>query len=85
MKVQKREDDEIWVIPSLDVRLPQAHYTSYSTPIRYWMVELKLTSDEVLNFYVKAKTHQDALKKAEDMISLAEIGYLKKKEFILIN
>lgn len=34
-------------------------------PIRYWSVELALTSGEVLKFYVKAKDEFEAYKKAD--------------------
>jgi hypothetical protein len=61
-----RENDRRWVIPSLDVRLPQPPFVVNREPIRYWMVELTLTSGDVQNFYVKAKTSIDAQIKANE-------------------
>lgn len=45
----------------------------------YWMVTLTLTSSEEINFYVKAKTLQDALAIAEDYKFIAEDEKLKAK------
>lgn len=47
-------------------------------PIRYWMVTLTLTSSEEINFYVKAKTHRDALILAEDYKFIGEVEKLKE-------
>lgn len=40
--------------------------------IHYWMITLTLTSSEEINFYVKAKTKQDALAIAEDYKFIAD-------------
>lgn len=80
-----RENDRRWVIPSLDVRLPQPPYSVNREPIRYWMVELTLTSGDVQNFYVKAKTLFDAQKKANENRFRAEIPRLRKRKLILID
>lgn len=34
-------------------------------PMKYWLVEFTLTSGEVLNFYIKARTQFDAYEKAD--------------------
>ena len=39
-------------------------------PLRYWLVELTLTSGEVRTFYVKAKYQYEAYKKADYYASL---------------
>lgn len=79
MYSQSREDDKRWVIPSLDARLPQPAYVGNRETIRYWMVELTLTSGDVQKFYVKAKTHQDALVKANGLLHVASVSKLKRK------
>ena len=48
-----------------------------------WSVEITLTGGEVREFYVKARTKQDALQKAEDCAYLAEINY-KNGEIIYL-
>ena len=80
-----RANDKRWVIPSLDVRLPQPPHVINREPIRYWMVELTLTSGDVLNFYVKAKTSTDALVKANELKHRFEIPRLRKRELILVD
>lgn len=34
-------------------------------PIKYWQIDFTLTSGEILNFYVKARTQFDAYEKAD--------------------
>ena len=52
-------------------------------PIHYWMVELSLTSGEVHNFYVKAPTKIEALKKAEEWSFLADTPELRSNKLVL--
>jgi len=40
-------------------------------PMRYWLVELTLTSGRVRTFYVKARYEYEALKKGDYYASLA--------------
>ena len=40
-------------------------------PMKYWLVELTLTSGRVRTFYVKARHQYDAYKKADYYASLA--------------
>ena len=40
-------------------------------PMKYWLVELTLTSGRVRTFYVKARFQQDAYEKADYYASLA--------------
>ena len=40
-------------------------------PLKYWLVELTLTSGEVRTFYVKARYQHDAYEKADYYASLA--------------
>ncbi|MHA1171058.1 MAG: hypothetical protein ACTSQ3_03135 [Candidatus Heimdallarchaeota archaeon] len=40
-------------------------------PMRYWLVELTLTSGRVRTFYVKARFQQDAYEKADYYAGLA--------------
>ena len=40
-------------------------------PMKYWLVELTLTSGRVRTFYVKARYQQDAYEKADYYASLA--------------
>jgi hypothetical protein len=48
-------------------------------PTKYWLVELTLTSGEVLEFYVKAKTQFDAYEKAEEYMFWLDNKKLKNK------
>lgn len=79
------ENERRWVIPSLDVRLPQPPSIGNRETIHYWMVELTLTSGDVLNFYVKAKTSADAKVKANENRFRGEIPRLNKRKLILID
>lgn len=85
MNSNNRENDRRWVIPSLDVRLPQPPSVINREPIRYWMVELTLTSGDVQNYYVKARTSIDAQIKANENKFRAEIPRLSKRKLILID
>lgn len=85
MNSNSRENDKRWVIPSLDVRLPQPSQVINREPIHYWMVELTLTSGDVQNFYVKAKTSADALVKANELKYRFEIPRLQKRKLILVD
>jgi hypothetical protein len=40
--------------------------------MKYWLVEITLTSGEILSFYVKALTHQFAYEKADEYAEIAE-------------
>ena len=40
-------------------------------PIKYWLVELTLTSSDVRTFYVKARYQHEAYKKADEYLSFA--------------
>ncbi len=46
--------------------------------MKYWLVELTLTSGRVLNFYVKARFQHDAYQKADEYAILAENEKLRK-------
>lgn len=81
----KRANDRRWVIPSLDVRLPQPPSIINREPIRYWMVELTLTSGQVQNFYVRARTSADAMVKANENKFRAIIPRLRKEKLILVD
>ena len=85
MNSNNRENDRRWVIPSLDVRLPQPPSVINREPIRYWMVELTLTSGDVQNFYVKARTSIDAKVKANENKFRGEIPRLRKRGLILVD
>jgi hypothetical protein len=85
MNSNNRETDRRWVIPSLDVRLPQPSFVVNRETIRYWMVELTSTDGEILNFYVKAKTSIDAMVKANDNKYRLQIPRLCKRKLILID
>jgi hypothetical protein len=80
-----RANDRRWVIPSLDVRLPQPPSVINREPIRYWMVELTLTSGDVQNYYVRAKTSFDALVKANENKFRGEIPRLRKSKLIFVD
>lgn len=85
MNSNSREHDKRWVIPSLDVRLPQPPHVINREPIRYWMVELTLTSGDVQNFYVKARTSIDARIKTEENVFRVLIPRLRKRKLILVD
>ncbi|RLD65609.1 MAG: hypothetical protein DRI95_08300 [Bacteroidetes bacterium] len=46
--------------------------------MKYWLVELTLTSSQVLTFYVKAINKHEAYKKADEYAILAENVELRK-------
>ena len=48
-------------------------------PIKYWLVEIALTSGEILNFYVKARNQKEANEKADDYAILTGNEKLKNK------
>jgi hypothetical protein len=48
-------------------------------PIRYWLVDITLTSGEVLQFYVKALTIGDAYEKADGYADLVSNDVLRNK------
>ncbi len=48
-------------------------------PMKYWLVELTLTSGRVRTFYVKARYHEDAYEKADYYGSLVSNGELFEK------
>ncbi len=54
--------------------------------IKYWLVEITLTSGEILDFYVKAINQFEANEKADDYAVLAENNLLKNcyKQFRLM-
>lgn len=85
MNSNNRENDRRWVIPSLDVRLPQPPSVINREPIRYWMVEQTLTSGDVQNFYVRARTSVDAMVKANELKNRFEIPRLRKQKLILVD
>jgi len=47
-------------------------------PMKYWLVELTLTSGRVLEFYVKARFQHEAYEKADDYAVLVENEKLSK-------
>lgn len=47
--------------------------------MKYWLVELTLTSGEVLTFYVKAINQHFAYEKADEYAELAENVKLRSK------
>ncbi len=57
-------------------------------PMKYWLVEITLTSGEGLQFYVSAINQQEALKKADGYSELAENksleAYYKSMSFRLL-
>lgn len=48
-------------------------------PMKYWLVELTLTSGRVRTFYVKARYQQDAYEKADGYAELVENEQLFNK------
>jgi hypothetical protein len=52
---------------------------SQKQPIRYWLVEITLTSGEGLHFYVKAPTQIEADEKAEGYCELVSNDVLRNK------
>jgi hypothetical protein len=49
----------------------KAKAKSKKPPMKYWLVELTLTSGRVRTFYVKARYHYDAYEKADYYAGLA--------------
>jgi len=78
-----RENDRLWVIPSLDVRLPHPYEIVYRELVRYWTIELTLTSGDVQTFYVKAKDQHEAIKIAQGYSYLTVVPSLRTDDFVL--
>lgn len=57
-------------------------------PMKYWLVDITLTSGEELHFYVSAKNEHFAYEKADSYAKLAENASLAKfykgKGFVLL-
>ena len=53
-------------------------YGQEKQPIKYWLVEITLTSGEGLQFYVSAKNQYEANLKADSYLVLCENELLKK-------
>ena len=55
-------------------------------PMKYWLVEITLTSGEILEFYAKAINQFEANQKADGYAVLAQNGLLKNyfKQFRLM-
>jgi hypothetical protein len=79
-----RENDRLWVIPSMDTRLPQPANVVHREIVRYWTIELPLTGGEVQNFYVKAKDRDEAVRIAKGYSYLRAIPKLRKDSFVLL-
>ena len=58
-------------------------YFEGSKTVRVWSVEITLTGGEVREFYIKARTKEDALEKADKHTYLAELNY-KNGEIIYL-
>lgn len=54
-------------------------------PHHYWLVEFALTSGEIHEFYVKARTKTEADAKALSFEYLAELPKIRTSKFILRN
>jgi len=48
-------------------------------PTKYWLIEIRLTSGEFLEFYVKAINESEAVEKANDYVIIAENKQLRSK------
>jgi hypothetical protein len=48
-------------------------------PMKYWLVEITLTSGEILSFYIKARTQFDAYEKADGYKCFVNNEKLKAK------
>jgi hypothetical protein len=53
--------------------------SSKKQPMKYWLVEITLTSGEILSFYVKALTQFDAYEKADGYAWWIDNEKLKSK------
>lgn len=54
-------------------------------PYHYWLVEFTLTSGEIHEFYVKARTKTEADAKALSFEYLAELPKIRTSKFVLRN
>jgi len=59
--------------------MDNSKYTQKQPVIKYWLVEITLTSGEILSFYVKARNQFEANEKADGYAVLAEDKVLKSK------
>lgn len=59
--------------------MDNSKYTQKQPVVKYWLVEITLTSGEILCFYVKARNQFEANEKADGYAILAEDKTLKNK------
>jgi hypothetical protein len=64
--------------PELEVR-DDEFYRKHSNIVRYWLVEITSTDDEILQFYVSGLTKFDAYEKADNYVYWLENEKLKNK------
>lgn len=70
-RIKEIEEGGYWIIPS---HRDSKKSKMVSETVHYWTVTITLTSGEVEEFYIKAKTLQDALEKAEEYSYLPKLG-----------
>lgn len=80
-RIKEIEEGGYWIIPS--------HRNSLKSrveaePVRYWSIEITLTSGEVGKFYVKARTKQDAILKAKEYAYVPKLGLKGEWRLLLI-
>lgn len=69
------EEGGYWVIPSH--REKHTSLNIQKQTVRYWAVEITLTSGNPKQFYIKARNHQEALEKARNydyLVNLKDKG-----------
>lgn len=69
-RLKEIEEGGYWILPSH--RKPYVSRRE-ADPIRYWLVTITLTSGEIVEFYVKARTQFDAYEKADEYAEFAEV------------
>jgi hypothetical protein len=81
--VRMTEEEKLWdkKLKKFTIVAPSANLKHET--IRYWMVDVTLTSGKVQSFYVKAKTKFDALNKAEELKFLTLIPKLQTDKLVL--
>lgn len=77
----KNKEKDYWIIPSLLKDSKKGNLDS--EPTKYWLIEYTLTSGETHTFYVKSKTHQDALEKAKSYEFLIKDEKFRNENFKL--
>lgn len=77
-RIKEIEEGGYWILPAHRESRKVQEARRQAETVNYWTVTITLTSGKSKQFYIKAKTYEDAILKAKSYEYLAEIGYPKK-------